>query len=1489
MKNYLRLLLFAGLLVVGWGRAASAEAAGEILLIENGNSAWSIRIPEEGPAAFAYAASELQRWLREISDVTLPIVRGGAQSSRQSISLRIDLNDPRLREDGIAIHADPGAGIIVLTGQNERAVIYSAYVFLERWLGVRYLTKDCVVTPKLAVVAVPAIDYAYSPPFMYRETLYFDSFPREIAVQQRLNGPYSKCDEEVGGKWAFHPYVHSFNLLVPEKEYFAEHPEYYSLQKGQRKAGAIHAQLCLTNPAVLEIATRQVLRWIEEHPDVPIIDVSQNDGNGWCECESCSKVVAEEGSQHGPILRFVNAIAEVVAQKYPDKWIETLAYAYATKPPDKTLPRDNVIIRLCHTGCYFHGFEQCGLGANLTTNLAAWSQRTRRIFIWHYATNFAHYVAPNQNLWGLARDIKYYAAHGVNGLMVQANYQGSGGELAELRQYLAAQLMWEPGQDAERVIQDFCRGYYGAAGQDVLEYLALLKEAAANPGLHAFGAWDPASTVPAELVRDGRKILARGLDHALDQAVRQRVERLLLPLWYMQLTYPDRYGLAAADAPQLVAEFAQMAQRDQITYINEGKTMAVWLAEMKSRYGEAAAGSSRPWGVIVVDEKYESLNLAVVDLQRYVAQVIGQVPVVMSSAQWRQKPVAAIILGTVAGNELFKEIGIDAGGLNEQGFILSNGRYRSTPVLAAAGKSESGAVNGVYGLLREAGFGFYLGSEAMPPGLIDEIGELPKIVNPVFQVRGVLPWYNFFNSPTTWDPIDHRAFVDQLVRMGANFIGFHSYDTEPFAAYEEAGRMRWGQRLLNTQTPTWGTRPAAVSEFAFGMDRLFGEEYFGAASTQRQDDPNRIIKLEQDIMREALGYAKKRGLRPCIGFEINGDPTQAKDRDIFLKRLNHVLDQYPAAEYIWLWQHETQGVQGYARQYHQHPLRDRLDPNSRLVQYGQARRKYFQRVVEQSVGERPFYQDSEEGRQARAIEGARLEQFAMLAYRALSHRRIKPQLVISGWGGDQRLLSAEYYEGLDKLLPGDVVFASLDHMLPRGWVDRIYGELPPARQRWPILWLEMDGDEWQPQPFVRAYEPTVRDAHKGGSCGILGIHWRTRDIEENLAYLLEYAWNPQLTAEQFFRTLARKCYGGAIAEQMGQIHFELEKLGYRWVGGMGQNECMPFTWSPGDDAKALVLEQLRNQAAELSATAGGGGPRLDWLINRMDFTLAYHRAEKHAAQAQALLEAAKSADAEKAKALATEALKLLDDQLPAAAMRYYANRLTTRGEYGVLATMNTKAVASWRELKKRCFALLGQGFERLEDPAWPTERKIILPRRFGSARANEDLPVEPLVLGGGEAYLHYRTMGQDAWVSSKMPVKRQWVYSGVIPASAVQSPGVEFGFSFSPRAEARMDFGPVAVTVFEGGEFIGPAEIIPAGNNDKFNLVPRMGQSEDGLIELAWNDIPEADYYRVYRDNDLMVETAVSFFPDDNSLPCEYQIEAIRDGRVLSSATIGRK
>ena len=586
-------------IVAGVMLLASAVQAESTVIVRNGRSDYVIITPAKPSPAVRTAARELQDFVFQITGVRLPIVPEGRAGDAPAFllgpcrkSAQAGLTDAasKLAEDGVLIRTI--GRDTALLGQNERGNLYSVYVLLEKYLGVRFLAWDCTVVPGSPDLLLPEIDYSYAPPFMYRETLYWDSFPKDIATRQRLNGPYTKCDESVGGKIAFYPYVHSFDDLFPPEEYAKDHPEYFSLQGGKRVAEHIHSQLCLSNPEVLRLAKEKVLKWCEEHPDVPIIDVSQNDGNGWCECDKCTAVVNEEGSQHGPILRFVNSIADEVAVKYPDKWVETLAYAYSTKPPSITKPRPNVIIRLCHAGCYYHGFEMCGLGANLTSYIDQWSKQTRRIFIWHYATNFAHYIAPNPNMAGLAKDIKYYGSHGVNGLMIQCNYQGPGGELAELRQYLSAQLMWDPSQNPMTIREEFCRGYYGKAASGVIEYLRLLDKTATRPDTHAFGAWDPMNTTPDTLVKEAVAILDKARLAADTEVVKNRIDKLMLPFWYMQLTHPEKYGLSAEDGQKLWPRAKRLIESNGITHVSEGKLSKDWIVEMD------AAHSPLPQGVL---------------------------------------------------------------------------------------------------------------------------------------------------------------------------------------------------------------------------------------------------------------------------------------------------------------------------------------------------------------------------------------------------------------------------------------------------------------------------------------------------------------------------------------------------------------------------------------------------------------------------------------------------------------------------------------------------------------------------------------------------------------------------------------------------------------------------------------------------------------------------------------------------------------------------
>ncbi|HEY9172778.1 MAG TPA: DUF4838 domain-containing protein [Verrucomicrobiae bacterium] len=565
---------------------------------------YRIVTPDKPTPAESYAATELQKYLADITGAPLPIMaEGRARGGRaffigkcRRVGKELQARVANLGSDGVLIQS-VGKDYVLL-GKDDRGQVYATYAFLERFCGCRFLARDCTITPRTPLLILPKIEYSYTPPFVYRDELYHDVSDWQFAARLKLNGaniwqclgqPVPDTQGRFTGVLIW-PFVHTAAALVPGNQYFATHPEYYSLVGGKRISDAISGQLCFTHPDVVEIAKAQALKWIEQSPRLTAVDISQNDAwpgrPGCCECDACVAVVKEEGAQHGTILRLVNAVADAVKARYPDKYVETIAYQYSIAAPKVTKPRDNVIIRLCHHACYFHGIGDEELSQPYRAAIDDWRKIARSIWVWHYGVNFWDYLAPNPNLNALVDDIRYYAAHGVNGVMLQGNLQGSGSELSDLRQYLTAQLLWDPTQDPMKLRAEFCTGYYGPAANDALEFLALMdawgKEIKAHIPMNG---WRPQEITPPEFVAKGLAILNRACDRTEDTAIRNRLEKLLVPLWHMQLSWPEQYGLRMEDAPALLARFRKALETNRITASSEGGPSAGLVAEYEKRYG----------------------------------------------------------------------------------------------------------------------------------------------------------------------------------------------------------------------------------------------------------------------------------------------------------------------------------------------------------------------------------------------------------------------------------------------------------------------------------------------------------------------------------------------------------------------------------------------------------------------------------------------------------------------------------------------------------------------------------------------------------------------------------------------------------------------------------------------------------------------------------------------------------------------------------------
>ncbi|MEY2428190.1 MAG: hypothetical protein QOJ40_1075, partial [Verrucomicrobiota bacterium] len=236
-------------------------------------------------------------------------------------------------------------GKLLLAGGRPRGTVYAVNRFLQQQCGARWWTPWATNVPRQASLQVADLNMRAKPAFEYRGAYWFPGFEPHWKAHNCVNNETWEIPKELGGCITYKGFCHTFYPLVPPEKHFAEHPEWYSLIKGQRTHEG--AQLCLTNPRLRDFVVGRVKEWLRESPDAQIISVTQNDCQGWCECPDCKALDDAEGSHAGTMLAFANYIAEKIEPEFPNVAVDTFAYQYTRHPPKTIRPRENVIVRLC--------------------------------------------------------------------------------------------------------------------------------------------------------------------------------------------------------------------------------------------------------------------------------------------------------------------------------------------------------------------------------------------------------------------------------------------------------------------------------------------------------------------------------------------------------------------------------------------------------------------------------------------------------------------------------------------------------------------------------------------------------------------------------------------------------------------------------------------------------------------------------------------------------------------------------------------------------------------------------------------------------------------------------------------------------------------------------------------------------------------------------------------------------------------------------------
>ena len=577
------------------GLALSTDDTGNCVVVVGGRAlaprTHAIVLGADPVPGARYAAQELQEHLRLITGKALPVVGAGDLGERTPLAVGrsavVDKLAPEIDFEGLGsegTHVKTIGPALVMAG-NGRGTIYAVYDFLERDLGCRWFSEDCATWPDSGRLEVGNVDRRYLPPLEYRDMSWPYSMPATFGVRSRLNGASLAGDDVPGGRVSYARFVHTFSALVPPKAHFDECPEYYALVDGERRT----TQLCLTNSEVLRIATETVREWIRANPHAAIVSVSQNDNGGYCRCERCAALAAKEGSQAGPILHFVNAVADAVAEDAPGVLIDTLAYRYSRKPPRHVRPHPNVIVRVCSIECVFnHPIATHLYNQSFREDMQGWSRICDRLYVWDYVVNFHHAFMPHPNLYVLKPNIDFFIRNGVKGVFETNTYYTPGAELAELRRYVLAKTLWDPTCDTDTAIDEFCRAYYGPAGAWVRRYVNLLHASMLEHAdvMVACGGGPLPGYLSRSLLGEAAALFDRAEEAVRDDPVRlHRVRVARLPVVYSQLNFADAAPWREADGrlapqhdwdvPKLGRRFLETAKAAGVLKVRESP-LAPW-------------------------------------------------------------------------------------------------------------------------------------------------------------------------------------------------------------------------------------------------------------------------------------------------------------------------------------------------------------------------------------------------------------------------------------------------------------------------------------------------------------------------------------------------------------------------------------------------------------------------------------------------------------------------------------------------------------------------------------------------------------------------------------------------------------------------------------------------------------------------------------------------------------------------------------------------
>lgn len=601
-------------------------------VVKEGDSKYSIVYSAQDATGSGYfAASEMQNFIEQATGVVLPIYTDADVKELTPESKVLSIGNTVLAEQaGLQVETEgvkdgsfslitQGKSLFIL-GVNNRGNIWGVYEFLERYIGVRFLSDDYIYVPKLSEIKLVELDDFETPDFEMRNVLTGKNWMVNplYNLRMRMVHDFISMPEEYGGNSGWFteiPTSHNALLYVPTDRYLKEHPEMYAIKDGQV------LDICYTNgitedgkldetaevsaiKAAIESLKEFVLRTDED--TIYFMFGQQDHVNACCTCSRC---VADSAKykRSGVLMRFANILATEI-QKWADETLNgreirvvTFAYQYADTAPVKEdgaggyIPIDNTVvaapnlyIRLApiYQNNYYPLNDEVNQTPKYYNMMQQWQKIGNKFMIWSYHTEFFNgyfLYFPNMHTW--KENFSLFKQMGVTYFMMQHSYTEKNNWQAIMQTYVASKLMWDSSLNVSDLVNEFIDLYYGeTGGRYVREFMQLFED----HFMYLFSTHKFEYTCyeeqlyrpeyqPLAFLQNGLNILDNGAaaveqsDDPEKEAYLQHLKQVMLtPLYSMLYNANYYFGTNASELNAVADRFFGLCEEFDVRYYQEG-------------------------------------------------------------------------------------------------------------------------------------------------------------------------------------------------------------------------------------------------------------------------------------------------------------------------------------------------------------------------------------------------------------------------------------------------------------------------------------------------------------------------------------------------------------------------------------------------------------------------------------------------------------------------------------------------------------------------------------------------------------------------------------------------------------------------------------------------------------------------------------------------------------------------------------------------------